>query len=149
MKVRNFPGNAIIVALLGLSIQCGVNNPVPAPGTITGTGSVVVQNHDFEDYDFNSGGTSYGSITFSYEKGSTWERIELSAPDGVQEGSGNVAPATGYALDIKIELTGSYFFRPDSLHYGHLEITNIYKNSSASIGFNWIIQTEADNRELY
>ncbi|TET99334.1 MAG: hypothetical protein E3J23_05170 [Candidatus Stahlbacteria bacterium] len=65
-----------------------------------------------------------------------------------------MAPATGYTIDfIDVVLSQSYFFRPDSLNdgyiYGRLIITKLEDNSSAIIEFNWIIQTEPNNREFY
>ncbi len=150
MSLKNLPGNFLIVTLLGLSISCGITNPQPAPGTILGSGNVEIQNHETEDYFFEEDGESYGYVTFIYDKYSTWFDIEISAPYGIQEGSGQIAPAAGYTTDfIDVKLSGSYFFRPDSIHYGHLEISLRIINSSAFVRFDWIIQTEPHNREFY
>jgi len=154
MSLMNLRGNVLIATLLVLSISCGVTNPQPAPGTILGSGNLEVPNHGTEDYFFEKGGESYGYVTFSYDKYPSWFDIEISAPFGIQEGSGDMAPATGYTIDfIDVVLSQSYFFRPDSLNdgyiYGRLIITKLEDNSSAIIEFNWIIQTEPNNREFY
>lgn len=152
MSLMNLRGNVLIATLLVLSISCGVTNPQPAPGTILGSGNVTVPNHGTEDYFFEEGGESYGYVTFSYDKYPSWFDIEISAPFGIQEGSGDMAPATGYTTDfINVVLSQSYFFRPDSLHYGYLEIILLNNKSldSAFVAFDWIIQTEPNNREFY
>lgn len=150
MKSRNSPGNVLIAILLVLSINCDVTNPEPAPSVIQGSGYVNVSNHNFADYYFEVGHESYGYITFSYDKQQTWFDIEITAPYGIREGSGLTAPATGYTTGgIDVIPAQSYFFKPDSLHYGYLEITQRNINSTASVGFDWLIQTEPHNREFY
>ncbi len=152
MSLMNLRGNVLIATLLVLSISCGVTNPQPAPGTILGSGSVEVPNFGYIDYNFESGGESYGFVTFYYSK--EWKDTEISSLYGIQQGSGDMAPATGYTIDfIDVVLSQSYFFRSDSLNYGYiygrLIITKLEDNSSAIIEFNWIIQTEPNNREFY
>jgi hypothetical protein len=150
MNSKSLAGNVLLAVLLGLSIGCGINNPEPAPGTILGSGLIEVPSYESRDYSFSTGGESYGYIEFSYEKYSTWEKVEISAPYGIQFGTGNTAPATGYGLfPLDVKLSSSYFFMPDSTHYGYLEIISRSTNSSATIGFDWIIQTEPGNREFY
>jgi len=135
---------------LGVSIQCGINNPAPAPGTIVGSGTVEVTNLSVKNYYFKKGGESYGYITFYYQKGNNWEKLTVSSPYGIKQGSGNTAPATGYTLSEEDVILGnSYFFKPDSLHYGRIDINYRLVNSTATVGFKWTIQTENDNRELY
>lgn len=125
-------------------------DPQPAPGAIEGTGSVEVCSFCEESYNFNQTGTSYGYIDFRYLKGSDWERTQISAPYGVVEGDGSTAPSTGYNEDwVDVDITASFFFRPDENHYGHLDITGLSKNSTTTFDFEWIIQTEENNRELY
>ena len=152
----NLRGNVLIATLLVLSISCGVTNPQPAPGTILGSGNVEVPNYIEKDYNFSSGGESYGYVTFYYFTNG-WTEKKIFAPYGIQQGSGNMAPTTGYTMDfIDVEQTKYYFFRPDSLSegyiYGRLLITYLSEeedNSLVSIRFDWIIQTEPNNREFY
>lgn len=152
MNLKNLLGNVLIATTLGLSISCGVTDPEPAPGTILGTGNIEVLNFNYEDYNFQSGGESYGKVIFHYVQ--EWQDTEISSPYGIQYGSGNTAPATGYTQNfIDVEISKSYFFRPDSLEngfiYGRLTITKLEYNSSSMIEFDWIIQAEPDNREFY
>ncbi len=156
MNLKNLLGNVLIVTTLGLSISCGVTDPEPAPGTILKEGNIIeVQNLNYMDYYFQSGGESYGYVTFYYEQ--EWHDTEISSPYGIQYGSGNTAPATGYTENfIDVVLSKSYFFRPDSLEngfiYGRLTITKLdylEHNSSSMIEFDWIIQKEPGNREFY
>ena len=150
MNLKNLLGNVLIVTTLGLSISCGLTDPEPAPGTILGTGNIEVQNE--KNYNFGSVGESYGYVTFYYEQ--EWHDTEISSPYGIQYGSGNTAPATGYSRDlINVEISKSYFYRSDSLEnrfiYGRLIITKLEYNSSSIIEFEWIIQKEPGNREFY
>lgn len=135
---------------MALFIQCGITNPQPATGTISGVYTVTLQDNEIKHYEFEENNISYGYIEFYYEDHTSWEELTISAPYGIQEGTGNVAPSGNYTLTgVDIILGSSYFIRPDSLHYGKVEIEGMINKAPVTIRFNWILQTEPENRELY
>lgn len=125
--------------------------PTEAPTTtvITGTGQLAVSSTDNRDpYSFVSGGVNYGKITLVYLSSSV---VGFEA-NGVMEGSGSTAPDSGYTTSpVTVSDGYSYFVKTDNvIHYAR--VTAVSRSESAgyvTIGFQWVLQTEANNRNLY
>jgi hypothetical protein len=152
MKLAYLIKGTIIVTLLGLLVNCKINESVtaPVPGVISGSYYVSISDNSLEHYYFERGGVSYGNIIFYYNKYPSWADVKFRAPYGIKKGIGNVAPSNNYIKDwVDIELYQSYFFRPDSCHYGYIEIKSLKTNSSCFIGFLWLIQTKPYNPTFY
>jgi len=124
--------------------------PTEAPPTtvITGTGQLAVSSTDNRDsYSFVSGGINYGKITLVCY---AYPAVNFEA-NGIVQGSGTTAPDTGYSTSSTVTDGYSYFVKTDNVvHYAR--VTAVSRSESAgyvTIGFQWVLQTEANNRNLY
>lgn len=132
-----------------ISFEGCTPKPTEAPSTtvITGTGQMSVSPDNTKDtYYFQSGALSYGKIYLNYAI-----PLLLEGANGIVSGSGSVAPDTGYFPTSGVIDGQSYFVRTDKIiHYCKLTVTGTSQQSSYYIvRFQWVLQTEANNRNLY
>jgi hypothetical protein len=134
-----------------LSFEGCTPKPTEAPTTtvITGTAQLSVSSGDNRDsYSFVSGGVNYGKITLVYLSSDV---VGFEA-NGVMVGSGTTAPDSGYTTTpVTVSDGYSYFVKTDNVvHYAR--VTAVSRSESAgyvTIGFQWVLQTVANNRNLY
>jgi len=143
-------GSVIIVLVSALLSGCGIN-PIPVEGVVSGEGSITLNISEIspEEYAFFYGKHYYGSLYFYYHV--TYP--EVSAPYGIYVSNVDLdsAPASGYTLDnVFVEIGEYYFFRPDSIHYGRFYLNNMSStDTTTSIDFDWILQTNDRDRGFY
>lgn len=142
---------AIALAFVLLFEGC-TPTPTEAPTTtvITGTGQMAVSSSDNRDsYSFISGGVNYGKINLVWYS----ESVVSFEANGIVVGSGSTAPDTGYVTSSTVSEEYSYFVKTDNVvHYARIDVTAKVESISTgytTIGFNWVLQTEANNRNLY
>jgi len=142
---------AITLAFI-LSFEGCTPKPTEAPTTtvITGTAQLPVSSSNNRvSYSFVSGGINYGKITLVWFSSSV---VSFEA-NGIVVGSGTTAPDTGYSTPSMVSVENSYFVKTDNaVHYARIDITLRDDNATSgytTIGFNWVLQTEANNRNLY
>jgi hypothetical protein len=140
-----------------LSFEGCTPKPTEAPTTtvITGTGQRTLLPNSMETYTFSSGGMNYGKFYLKRYSSSLYfeawgivldETNSMTAP----------APDSIY-YDNKtspIELSKRYFIQTDEkIHYCKITVTRVHENFEApfdiTVSFNWVLQTEANNRNLY
>jgi hypothetical protein len=145
----------ILVTALALVLFFGgcAKTPTEAPTTTVKTGSAQVSvsstSPDTRDsYSFSSGGVNYGKITLVYLS----PAIVSFEANGILVGSGTTAPETGYGTTSQVALSYRYFVKTDNaVHYARVDVTSKNENASTgyiTVGFNWALQTEANNRSL-
>lgn len=142
---------AVFLLAAALLFEGCTTKPTEAPSTtvITGTWQLAVSSTDNLDYyTFSSGGLNYGKIALVYITSSV---VGFQA-NGVIVGTGLTAPESGYVTTpVTITDGYSYFVKTDDVvHYA--KVTAVSRSESAgyiTIGFEWILQTEANNRNLY
>jgi hypothetical protein len=134
-----------------LSFNGCTPKPTEAPPTtvITGTGQLSVSSADNRDsYSFVSGGVNYGKINLVWFSSS----LVTFEANGIVVGTGTTAPDSGYGTSSTVSVAYSYFVKTDNVvHYARVDVTSINENSSTgytTVGFNWVLQTEANNRSL-
>jgi hypothetical protein len=147
----------IIVATAGCLLfqGCSKQKPteVPASTIITGTGRLQVSYGTDATYQFKNGQTILGSVQLWGVAQGNPLIVQLRSNYGIVSGSGYTAPANGYFNEITLDAVPqgqSYFLKTnDEPHYGKIVIT--YRgdtNGLTTIDFNWVVQTEAGNRNL-
>ncbi len=136
-----------------LSFEGCTPKPTEAPTTtvITGTGQLSVAETDkIDTYTFSKDGATYGNIKMVWYA-SDWISFEGY---GIMEGSGATAPDSGYGPSAQVGSVGtSYFIKTDDkVHYARILIATKSENTTTgftAISFQWVLQTEANNRNLY
>jgi len=147
-----------LLALLALVTGCS-QSPTEAPTStiISGYDSLWVSSGDSPDvFYFKSGTASYGSIQLWWLSATSPSTVQLRSNYGIQLGTGNVAPDSGYYNEITLDnslLGQSFFIKTDNVpHYGKITWTSRQDDAASGytfIGFQWIVQTVAGKRELY
>ncbi len=156
MKARFFTKGLAVLAgaalVFILSLQGCSTKPTEAPSTtvITGTAQLSVSSGDNRDsYSFVSGGINYGKLTLVYY---TPTVLGMEAV-GIMAGTGTTAPDTGYSTSATVTVGQSYFVKTDNaVHYARITITSQKEDAGSgytTVGFQWVLQTEANNRNLY
>jgi len=152
-----------LLALLALVTGCS-QSPTEAPTStiISGYDSLWVAPGDYPFvFYFKNGSTTYGNIQLWLMSDEVFPHILqlriLPIGCGIQLGTGNVAPDSGYSNEYSLynSLIGqSFFIKTDIVpHYGKITWISRRDPADASgytfIGFQWIVQTVAGKRELY
>lgn len=142
---------AVAALALMLTINGCTPKPTEAPTTtvITGTGQLAVSSTDNRDsYSFLSGGVNYGKITLVWFA-STLVTFEAN---GIVVGTGTTAPDSGYSTSATATEAYSYFVKTDNaVHYANVTVTSKAVDATSgytTVGFSWVLQTEANNRNL-
>jgi|GEM_PF-4904097 len=117
---------------------------------LTGTGELAVSGSDNRDsYSFVSDSINYGKITLVWYSSS----VVTFEANGIIVGTGDVAPDSGYSTSATVSVGQSYFIKTDNaVHYAKISVTTVAYNSSTdywTVGFQWILQSEANSRNLY
>ncbi|HTY08384.1 MAG TPA: hypothetical protein VMF29_04395 [Candidatus Edwardsbacteria bacterium] len=135
---------------------CSKQTPTEAPASTTvitgsGTMSVNLSSGPRDDYTFSSAGRNYGKISLATYDGTS---ATLEA-QGIQAGSGTTAPESGYGSSASCtaqSLGQGFFIKADTApHYGRIVITSYTVNGKAqtiTVGFDWVVQTTAGDRNL-
>lgn len=121
-----------------------------ASGLISGSGQLAVSSSDNRDtYSFVDDTINYGKITLVWFSPSV---ISFEA-NGIIVGVGDTAPDSGYAITATVSVAQGYFVKTDNaVHYAKVTVVSLSENVSTgytTVDFNWILQTEANNRNLY
>ena len=140
---------AITLAFI-LSFEGCTPKPTEAPTTtlIYGTGQMSVSSGETRDsYSFVSGGVNYGKINLVW-----FSSVVSFEANGILVGTGTIAPDSGYGTSSSVSAAYRYFIKTDNVvHYARVDVISINENSSTgftTVGFNWVLQTEANNRNL-
>ena len=144
---RLLPATALTVALFG---GCALN---PFEPTLeSGRGTLTASDGQTATFYFTTLQGVFGSFSLTvFFEGSVPTKY-ISA-EGVAKGVGDVAPADpeAYSHELPLEFA-SYFLKTDQApHYAKITVTEITENhqeNKVTIGFDWVIQTEAGNRNL-
>jgi hypothetical protein len=141
--------SVILVALLFNG--CGLNpvDPTTPSSVISGTDNLFAPKNGNADFQFISGGETYGS--FQLKAYVTTAIIQTPQGGGVQSNDENLdeAPENGYIVSEECGYYYYYMKTDFAPHFAKVFIHTITQDADGiTIGFNWWLQTEAGERSF-
>jgi hypothetical protein len=147
--LRLFPLFALMLAFVLLFFNgCGVD-PVSPSTVISGTDNLFAPKNGDATFTFSSGNDTYGS--FQLKAYVTTAIIQTPTGGGVQKSDQNLdtAPEDNYIVSEECGYYYYYMKTDFATHFAKIFIHTITTDANGiTIGFNWWLQTEANNRDF-